>query len=100
MGIWLTAASAASAINVVLLGLLLAIWGRNYIAFRSKHALGLSVFAVLLLAENCLSVYYYVIDPQVAGLLNSAAPIAGQAMMVVQVFELGAVLFLAWIALD
>ena len=100
MGIWLTAASVASAANVVLLLWLFAIWSRNYAAFRSKHALGLSVFALLLLVENCLSVYFYVIDPAVAGLLNSAAPIAGRAMMLVQVFELGAVAFLAWIALD
>jgi hypothetical protein len=100
MGIWLTAASAASAANVLLLVGLLAVWGRNYVSFRSKHALGLSVFALLLLVENCLSVYYYVIDPQVAGLLNSAAPIAGRAMMLVQVFELAAIVFLAWIALD
>jgi hypothetical protein len=100
MGIWLTAASVASAANVLLLLGLLAIWGRNYLTFRSKHALGLSVFALLLLLENCLSVFYYVVDPEVAGLLNSAAPVAGRAMMLVQVFELGAILFLAWIALD
>ena len=100
MGIWLTAASVASAANVLLLVGLLGLWGRNYLAFRSKHALGLSVFALLLLTENCLSVYYYVVDPAVAGLLNSAAPIAGRAMMLVQVFEFGAIVFLVWIALD
>jgi hypothetical protein len=100
MGIWLTAASAASALNVLLLVGLLAVWGRNYLEFRSKHALGLAVFALLLLFENCLSVYYYVVDPAVAGLLNSAAPVAGQAMMLVQVFELAAICFLVWITMD
>lgn len=100
MGVWLDAASAATALNLVLLAVLLAIWGRNYLEFRSKHALGLSVFAVLLVAENSLSLYYYVIDPQVAGLLNQAAPIAGRAMMLVQVFELAAILLLTWITWD
>jgi hypothetical protein len=100
MGVWLDAASVAAAVNVVLLLGLLGIWGRNYLEFRSKHTAGLTVFALLLLAENCLSVYYYVLDPQVAALLSSAAPIAGRAMAIVQVFELAAILFLAWIALD
>jgi hypothetical protein len=100
MGIWLDAASAATALNLVLLAVLLAIWGRNYLEFRSKHALGLSVFAVLLFVENCLSLYYYVIDPGVGGALRAASPLAGRAMMTVQIFELGAILLLAWIAWD
>jgi len=100
MGIWLTAASAASALNVVLLAGLLTVWVRNYLALRSKHALGLSIFGTLLLAENLLSVYYYVVDPEVAQLLNSAAPIAGRAMMFVQVLELAAIVFLVWITMD
>lgn len=100
MGVWLDAASTATGLNLVLLVVLLAIWGRNYLAFRSKHALGLSVFAVLLLAENGLSLYYYVIDPTVAGMLQEAAPVAGRAMMFVQILELGAIVLLVWIAWD
>lgn len=100
MGLWLDAASAATALNVVLLVVLSAIWLRNYSAFRSKHTLGFVIFGGLLLAENLLSFYYYVLDPQVAALLSSAAPVAGRAMMFVQVLELGALLFLTWITLD
>jgi len=100
MGIWLTAASAATALNVVLLVVLVGIWGRNYREFGSKHALGLALFGVLLLAENVLAFYYYVLDPQVATLLNSAAPVAGRAMMSVQVLELAALAFLTWITWD
>jgi hypothetical protein len=100
MGVWLMAAGAATAVNVVLLVALLSIWGRNYRQFRSKHALALSLFAVLLLAENLLAFYYYVLDPQVATLLNSAAPVAGRAMMFVQVLELGALIVLTWSAFD
>jgi hypothetical protein len=100
MGIWLTAASAATALNVLLLVVLVGIWVRNYNQFRSKHTLGFAVFGVMLLAENALAFYYYVLDPQVASLLNSAAPIAGRAMMSVQVFELLALLFLTWVTWD
>lgn len=100
MGIWMTAASVATALNVVLLVILGGIWVRNYREFRSKHTLGLTVFAVLLLAENLLSLNYYVLDPQVAQLLNSADPIAGRAMMFVQVLELAGIGFLLWVTLD
>lgn len=100
MGIWLTVAGAAAAFNVALLLALVAIWGRNYVDIGSKHALGLTVFGVLLLAENLLAFYYYVLDPQVAQLLRSAAPIAGRAMSFVQLLELAGLLFLAWVSWD
>ncbi|WP_136716008.1 hypothetical protein [Halorientalis salina] len=100
MGIWLDAASAATALNVCMLVVLTGIWLRNYGEFRSKHTLGFVVFGVLLLAENLLSFYYYVLDPQVATLLSSAAPVAGRAMMFVQLLEFGALVFLTWITLD
>lgn len=100
MGIFLDAASAATAVNVVLLVVLVGIWARNYREFGSKHALGLLVFGLMLLAENVLAFYYYVLDPQVATLLNSAAPVAGRAMMFVQVLELIGLLFLTWVTWD
>ncbi len=100
MGVWLTVAGAAAAVNVALLVVLVGIWGRNYLELGSKHALGLSVFGVLLLAENGLSFYYYVLDPQVVQLLRSAAPIAGRAMSFVQLLELAGLLFLAWVTWD
>jgi hypothetical protein len=100
MGIFLDAASAATAVNVLLLVVLVGIWARNYREFGSKHALGLLVFGLMLLAENVLAFYYYVLDPQVATLLNSAAPVAGRAMMFVQVLELLGLLFLTWVTWD
>ncbi len=97
MGIWLTAAGAASAFNVALLLVLVGIWVGNYRDIGSKHALGLAIFGTLLLAENLLAFYYYVLDPQVAQLLRSAAPVAGRAMSIVQFLELAGLLFLAWV---
>jgi len=100
MGIWLQAASAATALNVVLLVVLVGIWTRNYREFRSKHALGFVVFGVLLLAENLLSFNYYVLDPEVAEYLAAADSVAGRAMLFVQLLEFGALCFLAWITWD
>jgi len=100
MSIWLDAASVAATLNVVLLAVLSGIWARNYLQFRSKHPLGLLIFGLALLAENCLSFYYYVLDPQVATLLRDAAPIAGRAMAFVQVLELLAIVALVWITWD
>jgi len=100
MAVWMTAASVASVLNAVVLLALLSVWVRNYLAVRSKHALGLSVFGLLLLAENGLSVYYYVLDPQVAVLLRSAAPVAGRAMTFVALLEFLGLAFLAWITWD
>jgi len=100
MGVWLNAASVATALNIVLLLVLGSVWVRNYLEFRSKHTLGLSVFAALLLAENLLTFNYYVINTQVANYLSQADPVAGKAMMIVQVFELAAIVFLLWVTWD
>ena len=100
MSLWLDAASALSLHDALPIFALVGIWTRNYLEFRSKHPLGLLVFGLLLLAENCLSVYYYVVDPQVADLLRSAAPVAGRAMTFVQILELASILFLAWVTWD
>ncbi|MFB6151697.1 MAG: hypothetical protein ABEJ40_07820 [Haloarculaceae archaeon] len=100
MSLWLDAASAATTLNVVMLVVLSGIWARNYREFGSKHPLGLLVFGLLLLAENCLSFYYYVLDPQVATLLRSAAPVAGRAMTFVQVLEFVAIAALLWVTWD
>jgi len=97
MGVWLNVAGAAAAANVSVLLILVVIWSRNYRDIGSRHALGLAIFGVLLLAENLLALYYYLIDPQVAQLLQSAAPVAGRAMSLVQLLELAALLFLAWV---
>lgn len=100
MGIWLNAASAATVLNIVLLLALLTVWVRNYLEFRSKHTLGFAVFGAMLLAENLLTFNYYVINSQVANYLSQADPIAGKAMMFVQVLESAAIVFLLWVTWD
>nr|WP_303650215.1 hypothetical protein [Halalkalicoccus sp. NIPERK01] len=100
-GIWPTIARISVAANVLLLLVLGVIWARNYWQFRSKHTLGLLVFSLLLLAENALALYYYLVDPTLAGWFATAVPaIAWRAMMLLHVLETLALLFLAWITWD
>lgn len=100
-GIWPTVARISVTLNVLLLLVLGAIWARNYWQFRSKHTLGLFVFSLLLLAENALALYYYMVDPTLARWFATAVPaIAWRAMMLLHVLETVALLFLAWITWD
>ena len=97
---WLTAASAATVINILLLLVLIGIWGRNYRTFKSKHALGLVIFGVFLLAQNVLTFNYYVLNSQVAAYLAAEDPIAGRAMMFVALLQTLALVFLTWVTLE
>lgn len=49
-----------SAVNSALLIFLLALYGKIVLRTRAVHAVGLMLFAVLLLGQNLLSVYAYV----------------------------------------
>lgn len=101
MNIWVTVAQVAAGVNVVLLLALTYVWGRNYVQFRSKHTLGLLVFALLLLAENVGVVYYYLLDPMLSDWWASDVPdIVWQWQMAIHVVEAVALSFLAWTAWD
>jgi hypothetical protein len=101
MSIWIDAARVATGVNVLLLLALCAVWGRNYYELRSKHALGLLIFAGLLLFENGFAFYYYLIDPKLSAWFATKVPdIAWQVMLLFHVLETLALGFLAWITLD
>lgn len=59
----LDVARLAAAVNVVLLVALGSVWLRNYRSHGASHTLGLLVFAVFLLVENLLWLYFYVLHP-------------------------------------
>lgn len=59
MSTTLLAATALSALNGLLLATLVAVWFRNYRAFGSRLTLGLVAFAVTLLVENGVAVYFF-----------------------------------------
>jgi cell shape-determining protein MreD len=103
MTLWVTVAQVAAGVNVVLLLALTYVWGRNYAKFRSKHTLGLLVFALLLLAENVGIVYYYLLDPTLSAWWHndSLVPaIVWQWQMAIHVIEAVGLSFLAWTAWD
>lgn len=103
MSMWIMVAKAATAINVVLLIALGYVWARNYLKFRSKHALGLLLFAFFLLLENGLVLYYYLLDPTLSAWWHdeSMVPmIVWQAQMAIHVMQTVGLLFLVWITYD
>jgi len=101
MAVWVEIAQAAVGLNVLLLGVLSVIWGRNYYDIRSKHTLGLLLFSVFLLGENVLTLYYYLVDPDLSVWFSSGVPaIAWRAMMLLHVFETLGLAFLTWVTLD
>ena len=101
MTLWLTVAQVSTTANVVCICVLGGIWLRNYRQFRSKHTLGLAMFAGLLLVENAFALYVYSLDPVLTVWFSTQVPDpAWQAMVVFHVVETLALAVLAWITLD
>lgn len=101
MTLWVTLAQVATGASVALLLVLISVWGRNYRDLRSKHTLGMLVFAALLLVENAFALYVYLADPQLSAWFESSVPdIAWHAMLAFHVLEALAVAFLTWVTLD
>lgn len=100
MAVWVDLARMAAGLNVLVLLGLSYIWGRNATRFHSKHAFGLAVFAVLLLIENALALYVFTADPTLTAWISTSAPLAQAAMMALRGIELGAIVVLAWTAID
>lgn len=101
MGIWIDVARVSTALNVVLLLGLSYVWLDNYRQFRSKHTLGLSVFSLLLLAQNAIALYVYSWDDVLSAWFATAVPpIAWKAMLTLHVLEFLALVFLTWVTWD
>jgi hypothetical protein len=101
MSLWFDVARVTAGLNILLLAVLLSVWGRNYLDLRSKHALGLLVFATLLLLENAVALYIYLLDPTLSAWFSSAVPaIAWRGMMSLHVLETVGIGFLVWITVD
>jgi hypothetical protein len=91
MSLTLDIARVAAAVNVVLLVVLVSVWARNLRQIRSRQTFGSLLFALLLLGENALAVYYY----------NFAAiPLsvpAVRAMMYLQIMETAGIAVLVYV---
>lgn len=89
--------------NLVLLTGLAYVWGRNYAEMRSKHTLGLLLFALFLLGENGMAAYFFLVDPQLSGWISNAQqvpPPAQLAMAALRVAQFGGLVFLTWVTWD
>jgi hypothetical protein len=101
MSVWIDAARVATGVNVLLLGLLAAIWTRSYLELRSKQTLGMLVFATLLLVENGFAFYVYLFDQVLSAWFSTVVPdVAWRAMLAFHLLETLAIGFLAWVTWD
>jgi hypothetical protein len=90
-------------LNLALLLGLAYVWGRNYAQLRSKHSLGLLLFAAFLIGENGLAAYFFLVHPELAVWIDTpemVPPIAQTAMLLLRVFEFAGLAFLTWITWD
>lgn len=89
-----------SVVNVLLLVGLSYVWVQNYRRFRTDYALGLLVFGALLLFENLLWTYFYILDPVLSQWITMQTMMGGRpqvAMAALCVAETGGLLFLSWV---
>lgn len=103
MALYVTLVRAFIVLNLVLLLGLTYVWGRNYAELRSKHALGLLLFAAFLLGENALAGYFFIVDPTLAAWIaneSQVPPVAQGAMLLLRVLEFGGLAFLTWVTWD
>ncbi|MFB6105604.1 MAG: hypothetical protein ABEJ70_01395 [Halobacteriaceae archaeon] len=93
MGPTIQAATALAVVNGVLLLVLTAVWVRNYRTFATPLVLGLVAFAVAMLAENALAVYYFVSMQS----FYAGDPGVQQAVLVLRAVQLVAVAVLTYV---
>ncbi|WP_148416682.1 hypothetical protein [Haloferax sp. KTX1] len=89
----IVAASALSGVNIVLLAALTAVWIRNYRTFRTSLVLGLLAFAVVMLVENAVALYFFFTMQS----LYSGDPHVQQAVLVLRGLQLVALAFLTYV---
>lgn len=90
-------------LNILLLGGLLYVWGSNWWRLRSKHTLGLVLFAGFLLAENAAAAYLFIIHGDLSAWINNAEqvpPIAQMTLAGLRLMEFGGLAFLTWVTWD
>lgn len=97
MSLWLDAARAAAAVNVLLLLALGSVWLRGYRRHGAQHTLGLLVVAGFLLVENVLWLYFYLVHPAFIGWFRGTVVEVQVGMTLLCGLELVALVFLAYV---
>ncbi len=99
MELWLTGARLSAGINLLLLVALGSVWVRNYLDHGARHTLGLLVFGAMLVVQNALWLYFYVLhDEFIAWFVNASVDVQIGVTLLCG-FELLALLVLARLTL-
>lgn len=93
MGPAITAAIAVAVVNAALLVVLTVVWGRNYREFHSNLTLGLMAFAVVLLIENLVAIFFFFSMAS----LYSSGPLVGEVVAMLRGLQLVALVFLTYV---
>ncbi|MFB6107790.1 MAG: hypothetical protein ABEJ82_02970 [Haloplanus sp.] len=91
----IVAATALSGLSILLLCGLSYVWVRNYLTFRTSLSLGLVAFALILLAENALAIYFFLST----SMLYSGDPVAQRAILLLRTLQLLALGFLTYVTM-
>lgn len=88
----LTIATLFSAVSIVLLLALTAVWVRNYRQFGTPLVLGLVIFGVVLLLENAVAIYF----SYGMSMFYASDPVVQQAVAILRGLQLVAIAVLTW----
>jgi hypothetical protein len=100
MSLWIDLATVATGLNLLLLAVIGTVWGRNYRRLRSKHTLGMLVFAVLLFVQNAFTLYFYRVDELLSVWFSGIPSEASTALLLFHLLQTVGIVFLAWVTLD
>lgn len=78
--------------NLLLLGAIGVVWGRNYLTFRNQQVLALLCFTLLLAAENAAALVFHIS----MGMLYADLPAAMGVAAALRSLQFVALCFLAW----
>ncbi|WP_227377317.1 hypothetical protein [Haladaptatus halobius] len=95
MATTIEAASVLTGVNVLFLLALTGVWIRNYALFKSRLVLGLLAFAVVMLAENAVALYFFLTMKGFYGM----TPRVQQAVLVLRTLEFVALAFLTYVTM-
>lgn len=93
MGPWILVATVLSGVNVLLLATLTVIWVRNYRTFGSQMSAGLAMFALAMLLENVVAIYFFFST----GMLYANSPGVQQSVVVLRALQTLALGFLTFV---
>lgn len=100
MSLWMDLTRLATALNVLVLLGLSAVWARNYARVRTRFTIGFLTFGGLLLAENAFALYLFAFDPTTSAWFADILPLYQRSLMILAVLQLAALAVLSWITLQ